>query len=490
MAEAIGIVASGVGIAAFIVQIAESAAKIKETHSSIKNAPAEVASALEEVTLLGDLLTDIAASHSQATALGIAAASTWERSFERCRSTLNTLYLLMCKLNESLKNRKRAHVPRTLHAEHIVQTRDLDTLRILFESGKASPFDEDPFGYTPLHIAARNNQFLIVKFLLSHGANPETRNYFGSTPLMFQLLYIIDNHCLKTSQLLITEQTRNGDGLEEDLWSILKFYPSIDLKSIKIVQGYAYKSLLEQDLSWRIQKLSETFDPEVFWILLGKHQLDATYFDSGKLMSHITRVFGCTCVLPFMRHIIRVFGRTYVLLFMRHIIRVFGRTYVLPPNFKHNSRREEWCKILHAAVAVQGHLSTLQLGSNSRSLMTEFLKGYGVCYRVNEVIKTLRQWIMYLNAAGADLVKYGSLEHDLLLQECEAFQLTLYLKEFPRDFRVRIINFTYGPSPDDWNFWISWPLDEWAGEFWNWVENPELFDIPGSWIEDNWTEDE
>jgi hypothetical protein len=50
---------------------------------------------------------------------------------------------------------------------------------------------------------------------------------------------------------------------------------------------------------------------------------------------------------------------------------------------------------------------------------------------------------------------------------------------------AHIINLTYGPEPEDWQIWFSWPLDEWAGEFWHMVENPELFGVPGAWIADD-----
>lgn len=54
---------------------------------------------------------------------------------------------------------------------------------------------------------------------------------------------------------------------------------------------------------------------------------------------------------------------------------------------------------------------------------------------------------------------------------------------------VHLINVTLGPNIEDWKVWISWPLDEWAGDFWNWVESPEEF-LPGSWIEDPCSDDE
>ncbi len=36
---------------------------------------------------------------------------------------------------------------------------------------------------TPLHVAVRRNQSMVVKLLLEHGANPAARDHFGLTPL-------------------------------------------------------------------------------------------------------------------------------------------------------------------------------------------------------------------------------------------------------------------------------------------------------------------
>ncbi len=36
---------------------------------------------------------------------------------------------------------------------------------------------------TPLHMAVRRNQTVVVKLLLEHGANPAARDHFGLTPL-------------------------------------------------------------------------------------------------------------------------------------------------------------------------------------------------------------------------------------------------------------------------------------------------------------------
>jgi hypothetical protein len=47
----------------------------------------------------------------------------------------------------------------------------------------------------------------------------------------------------------------------------------------------------------------------------------------------------------------------------------------------------------------------------------------------------------------------------------------------------RVVGFTSGPNPDDWSVYLSNPLDEHAGEFWDMIEHPERA-MPGAWNDD------
>lgn len=48
---------------------------------------------------------------------------------------------------------------------------------------------------------------------------------------------------------------------------------------------------------------------------------------------------------------------------------------------------------------------------------------------------------------------------------------------------IRLIGFSYGPSPEDWHCWYSNLRDEFASEFWEMVENGDpSVRIPGAWV--------
>lgn len=109
--------------------------------------------------------------------------------------------------------------------------------------------------------------------------------------------------------------------------------------------------------------------------------------------------------------------------------------------------------------------------------------------------KLLRFYLFVLQVAGIDLVDYGRKEKQLHDQRAvdKTFQYTFW----PTDSRQMaiewigissaeatwdLIGFTYGPSPDDWQFWGSQPTDIFAGDFWKMMESP-WERMPGAWVE-------
>ncbi|KAL9107020.1 MAG: hypothetical protein Q9227_008056 [Pyrenula ochraceoflavens] len=103
--------------------------------------------------------------------------------------------------------------------------------------------------------------------------------------------------------------------------------------------------------------------------------------------------------------------------------------------------------------------------------------------------RMLQTWVESLSLAGIDIEKYGHVVSCFLAsQEPEPLMGVFYYD--PEGFRISrrlpgyrpFIKIATGPEIEQWRAWPSWPLDEWAGEFWEWVENPELF-LPGSWLE-------
>ncbi|KAK5208759.1 hypothetical protein LTR41_005988 [Exophiala xenobiotica] len=89
----------------------------------------------------------------------------------------------------------------------------------------------------------------------------------------------------------------------------------------------------------------------------------------------------------------------------------------------------------------------------------------------------LRNWAHEVQLAGQDLQAYGCWEQELLSNMYSEFV------RLPKtSVTVRFVNFEFGPSPQDWQIWVSTSMNASTGEFWEAVEDEEpVLDIPGSW---------
>ncbi|RYP89920.1 hypothetical protein DL770_003941 [Monosporascus sp. CRB-9-2] len=96
-----------------------------------------------------------------------------------------------------------------------------------------------------------------------------------------------------------------------------------------------------------------------------------------------------------------------------------------------------------------------------------------------------------LKAAGINVTGYGCREMELLRDTAltrDFVPCRLYYQAQPwkvpdpvwRGVSIRLMGYKYGPEPEDWDVYWSEPTDEFAGDFWELVENPPL-QVPGAW---------
>ncbi|KAK2057424.1 hypothetical protein LY76DRAFT_594219 [Colletotrichum caudatum] len=91
-------------------------------------------------------------------------------------------------------------------------------------------------------------------------------------------------------------------------------------------------------------------------------------------------------------------------------------------------------------------------------------------------------WLEDVRSSGIDLDEYGAAVRKQYLENA-------WLKtgewEISEDRGPRLVDLTVGPMPEDWKLHLDWDFDdeEFAGEFWETVENPPLH-IPGGWVDE------
>lgn len=98
-------------------------------------------------------------------------------------------------------------------------------------------------------------------------------------------------------------------------------------------------------------------------------------------------------------------------------------------------------------------------------------------------------WLQTLHDAGVDLVEYGRKEQEIHRAGVVSLELSLnhlLIHEcfFPGDLQLHMVTFTYGASPWDWRFYFVDGFEDYFGEFWGMVDQPNQegqCGMPGAW---------
>ncbi|KAF6840010.1 hypothetical protein CMUS01_04059 [Colletotrichum musicola] len=108
---------------------------------------------------------------------------------------------------------------------------------------------------------------------------------------------------------------------------------------------------------------------------------------------------------------------------------------------------------------------------------------------MRQVRRFSKSWVEDVQSAGIDLTTYGERELDLLVRNDHILTSRWCSLDIghPSDgyplSGPRLVSFTYGPRPEDWELVWDPAAEEFAGDFWNLVEDRPL-PMPGAWEED------
>ncbi|KAL2060911.1 hypothetical protein VTL71DRAFT_8963 [Oculimacula yallundae] len=125
-----------------------------------------------------------------------------------------------------------------------------------------------------------------------------------------------------------------------------------------------------------------------------------------------------------------------------------------------------------------------------------------VCPPLNMITNGVQAWLQVLESCGIDLEEYGRKESSLYANStisnvmrygCTLTADVARCKKQKRYYGHRrtlrsSFIFSYGPTAADWQFFYIDQADNSAAEFWEMIEDPK-FDIPGAWTDDTDGED-
>lgn len=173
-----------------------------------------------------------------------------------------------------------------------------------------------------------------------------------------------------------------------------------------------------------------------------------------------------------------------------------GTTFSIPEHELEHELEELLRELIRAQVPL--HETDHQEFTLLQSIVSHCMFQRGTNHRGRQIL----DWIKILQASGIDLEQYGRKERSIFkMKKRNNFESLVFLSCINRvealDFEgpmkpvtsyelgwSSLIDFTYGPCVEDWNFWFSEPTDRFAGDFWSLIEDPPLMSlVPGAWVD-------
>lgn len=135
MAEVFGIVAGGAGLASLSIQILDDVVKIRELYTGIRDAPTEFQSLLDEIQLVG-MIMSLFARDSEQLKSNPEFATTQVQVLRHCQSLHDELRPILVRLVSSLAGRKRA--VSWISVKSIFQKKKIDQMLMKLERAKST----------------------------------------------------------------------------------------------------------------------------------------------------------------------------------------------------------------------------------------------------------------------------------------------------------------------------------------------------------------
>lgn len=108
------------------------------------------------------------------------------------------------------------------------------------------------------------------------------------------------------------------------------------------------------------------------------------------------------------------------------------------------------------------------------------------CRGLERLTRALQSLMSVLASCDYDLLEFGRQEAVTWVGQCNADSIigdALYLGfRYNEVCEVKAVH--YGAEPRDWYFEVDCHHEEYAGAFWNLIENPHLFMVPGAWVDE------
>ncbi|KAK2008264.1 hypothetical protein LZ32DRAFT_461472 [Colletotrichum eremochloae] len=387
---------------------------------------------------------------------------------------------------------------------HLVKRGSWADVLDAFNQNQASLRDRDSDGNTLLHWAASYGNLDVFINLIKLGLSTEETTAQGSSAL--QLLWLMERSTEEAVNV-IKLLTLNGS-LDEYL---LYLFPRTG--------KFTANALTSRENSIRL-KLSTLvwYFPGVLQIMASELQIDPLQLPPDARFTSLN--WRCADPDIFLDEVGR--GEAWDAASFRAILcgpdnnnlHTFARAYfygvqalafencLFCTSFRKESKIESWRELarrIFSAASLEALIQCRSVSVNPRGTLSPFFDGlFSLNLHFQEFDVTNREWrrrisramVMWLEdvrSSGIDLDEYGAAIRKLYLDnawlQTERWGSKWVGNVKYKESGPRLVGLTIGPMPEDWKLHWDMDEDEFAGEFWELVENPPLR-IPGGWVDE------
>ncbi|OAQ66837.1 ankyrin repeats (many copies) domain-containing protein [Pochonia chlamydosporia 170] len=380
-----------------------------------------------------------------------------------------------------------------------VSAGSISNLMEMLSSGRGSLYDRTPCGQTLLHIAAYNGRFDMAKSLIKMGIPMLEQAIFGLLP--FQLAFFRHRpHRTYGEPLDLFISAINVGEFRQD-WALLYG---------QIPRAESTHSIFSQSL-WSVPGLITHIDSE----MTTKFRELPTRLKLAHLRWQLVEVSVLNNIMTEnnitfddlrlnMNNTVDSSLHEFVFAYFAHFCQM-ALAYPKPDEGFFISKHQEWNQL---AYCVLSDMPLSFLTNLSVSGMTPLLYGAMFqletlfCYKhrlpSNKRRKTLklhldmvRAFLDVVSRSGIDLQEYGRDEVAAFQSHKRVFSnkgRTFFMHSLYY-WQPYLVSISYGPTPEDWTFLWDDLVEEFAGEFWQMIEDGyyKIEDgcskIPGAWVD-------
>lgn len=357
-------------------------------------------------------------------------------------------------------------IPRDAKTAWLVMKGDIEGLQDLFNSGQASPFDriDSSNGDSLLHMVGRKNRTKMISFLLDQGADLSCSDHLplGSRFLYRQITTIELESLVPSMRVMFRHIDLGYQSAEEWAVSVLSKFEGTS-EEFSFLQRHVCPSFYQLSKQIRLRvalgiagcwtyRYINNSTPEVVRIVLKMDILEPGDFKFSQEM-HSTLIHSAA----------------------RHIGSCQQAIQKLSDVHEYKSGIDGWIGLCHDFLSVGIDIHYIINGRTPLMSCVEGWFSYWSPFAANSV----QLWLEQLEAVGVDLSEYGKAEEFIWKNQTIQRQFQVWSGIPDVSETLRVIGFTYGPSPKDWHIWLSDPSDSYIGEFWNMIAQPVEV-MPGS----------